>query len=117
MWKDKRERRSGKHIVERAGKACNRSEKESVKVVVHESTNGRCTNRLIAKAMKQEAEEEMNVLCTKPHDVFKFVKFLRKEGRGREGCKDKDGRLVVSKTDSGKLWKEHLEKIMNEENE
>ena len=27
--------------------------------------------------------------------------------------KDKDGRLVVSEKDREKLWKEHMEKIMN----
>ena len=31
--------------------------------------------------------------------------------------KDKDGRLVVSEKDCGKLWKEHMEKIMNVESE
>ena len=31
--------------------------------------------------------------------------------------KDEDGRLVVSEKDRGKLWKEHMEKIMNVENE
>ena len=78
------------------------------------------TKKVIAKAMKQEAEEEMNVLCTKPNDVFKFVKFIRKEERDKEGrgcMKDKDGRLVVSEKDRGKLCKEHMEKIMNVENE
>ena len=78
------------------------------------------TKKVIAKAMRQEAEEEMNVLCTKPNDVFKFVKFMRKEGRDIDGggcTKDKDGRLVVSEKDRGKLWKEHNEKIMNVENE
>ena len=70
--------------------------------------------------MKQEAEEEMNVLCTKPNDVFKFVKFMRKEERNMEegDCmKDKHGKLVVSEKDRGKSWKEHMEKIMNVENE
>ena len=55
------------------------------------------TKKVIAKAMKQEAEEEMSVLCTKPNDVFKFVKFMRKEGRDIEGggcMKDKDGDLL-----------------------
>ena len=48
----------------------------------------------------------MSVLCTKPNDVFKFVKFMRKEGRDIEGggrMKDKDGRLLVSENDRGKL--------------
>ena len=78
------------------------------------------TKKVIAKAIMQEAEEEMNVLCTKPNDVFKFVKFVRKEGRDVEGggcMKDKGGRLVVSEEDRGKLWKEHMEKIINVENE
>ena len=78
------------------------------------------TKKVIAKAMRQEAEKEMNVLCTKPNDVFKFVKFMRKEGRDIDGggcMKDKDGRLVVSEKDRGKLWKEHMEKIINVENE
>ena len=62
----------------------------------------------------------MSVLCTKPNHVFKFVKFTRKEGRGIDGggcMKDKNGRLVVSEKDRGKLWKGHMEKIMNVENE
>ena len=52
------------------------------------------TKKVNAKAMKQEAEE-MNVLCTKPNNVFKFVKFMRKEGRDTEGgcMKDKMGGL------------------------
>ena len=45
---------------------------------------------------------------------------MRKEGRDIEGgdyIKDKDGKLVVSEKDRGKLWKEHMEKIMNVEKE
>ena len=67
--------------------------------------------KVIAKAMKQEAEEEVSVLCTKPSNVVKFVKFMRKEGRDIEGgscMKDKHERLVVIEKDRGKLWKEHM---------
>ena len=75
--------------------------------------------------MKQDAKEEMSeemseARYTKPNDVFKFLKFMRKEGRdieGRDCMKDKDGRLAVSEKDRGKLWKEHMEKIMNVEND
>ena len=45
---------------------------------------------------------------------------MREEGRDINGggcMKDKDGRLVVSEKDRGKLWKEHMKKIMNVENE
>ena len=43
------------------------------------------TKKVIAKAMKQEAEEEMSVLCIKPNDVFKCAKFMRKEGSDIQG--------------------------------
>ena len=64
------------------------------------------TKKVIAKAMKQEAKDEMSGLCTKPNDVFTFMKFIRKKGRDIEGgvcMKDKDGRLVVSEKDREKL--------------
>ena len=70
--------------------------------------------------MKQAAEEKMKVLCDKPNEVVKLVKFMRRDGKGINGggcMKDKDGRLVVSEKDRGKLWKDHMEKIMNVENE
>ena len=33
------------------------------------------------------------------------------------GKKDKDGKIVINEKDRGKLWKEHMEKILNVENE
>ena len=70
--------------------------------------------------MKQATEEEIKVLCDKPNEVFKLAKFMRKDGKDMNGggcTKDKYGRLVVSEKDRGKLWKDHMEKIMNVENE
>ena len=55
------------------------------------------------------------MLCDKPNEVFKLVKFMRKDGKDINGggcMKDKDGRLVASEKDRGKLWKDHMEKIM-----
>ena len=60
------------------------------------------------------------MLCDKLNEVFKLVKFMRKDGKDINGggcMKDKDGKLVVSEKDRGKLWKDHMEKIMNVENE
>ena len=51
---------------------------------------------------------------------FKLVKFMRRDGKDINGggcMKDNDGRLVVGEKDRGKLWKDHMEKIMNVENE
>ena len=67
---------------------------------------GKETKKVIAKAMKQKAKEEMNGLCTKPNDVFKFVKFMRKEGRYIEGggsMKDNNETLVFTEKNRGKL--------------
>ena len=36
---------------------------------------------------------------------------------GGGGKKDKDGKILMNEKDRGKLWKEHLEKILNVENE
>ena len=75
---------------------------------------------MVATATKQVSEEEMKVLCDKPNEVFKLTKFMSKDGKdinGRGCTKDKDGRLVVSEKDREKLWKDHMEKIMNVENE
>ena len=78
------------------------------------------TTKVVAKTMKLATEVEMKVLCDKPNEVFKLVKFMRKDGKDMNGggcMKDKYGRLVVSEKDRAKLWKDHMEKIMNVENE
>ena len=36
---------------------------------------------------------------------------------GGGGKKNKDGKIVMNEKDRGKLWKEHMEKILNVENE
>ena len=36
---------------------------------------------------------------------------------GGGGKKDKDGKIVMNEKDQGKLWKEHMEKILNVKNE
>ena len=36
---------------------------------------------------------------------------------GGGGKKDNDGKIVMNEKDRGKLWKEHMEKILNVENE
>ena len=64
-------------VVERASKECDRSEKKKrlncgarIDLRKLKISIGRPeTKKVTAKAMGQEAEE-MNVLCTKPNDVF-----------------------------------------------
>ena len=77
------------------------------------------TKKVIAKAMKTEAEKEMEELREKPNKIFKFVKFIKMDGKDvEEGkwIKGKDGRIGFSQEDQRKIWKEHMERIMNDEN-
>ena len=58
------------------------------------------TKKVVAKAMKQAAEEEMKVLYNKSNDVFKLVKFMRRDGKDINGggcMKDNDESSVPSK--------------------
>ena len=48
------------------------------------------------------------------------MKAMKRDGKDVEGgrcMRDSDGRLSFSEKDRGRVWKEHMEKIMNEENE
>ena len=77
------------------------------------------TKKVIAKAMKMETEKEMEEMREKPNKIFKFVKFMIRDGKDVEGgkwIKGRDGRIGFSQEQRCKIWKEHMEKIMNEEN-
>ena len=70
--------------------------------------------------MKKAAERELRELSKHPNKVFKLVKSVKKDGKDVEGgrcMRGIDGRLNFSEKDRGKVWKEHMERIMNEENE
>lgn len=76
--------------------------------------------RAVVKAMKEETVQELKELDKSPNEVFKFVKSMKKDGKDVEGgrcMRGSDGRLSFSEKDRGRVWKEHMEKIMNEENE
>ena len=77
------------------------------------------TKKMIGKAMKMEAEKEMEELHEKPNKIFKFVKFMKRDGKDVKGgkwIKSRVGRVGFSQEDRCKIRKEHVEKIMNEEN-
>jgi len=57
------------------------------------------TRKVIAKAMKVEAEKGMEDMREKPNKIFKFVILMKKDGKDVEGgkwMKDKNGRLGFS---------------------
>ena len=70
--------------------------------------------------MKEAAERELRELSEHPNKVFKLVKSMKRDGKDVEGgrcMRGSDGTLRFSEKDRGKVWKEHMERIMNEENE
>ena len=73
--------------------------------------------KVVAKAMKETAERELREHSNK---VFKLVKSMKKDGKDveRGRCmRGSNGRLNFSEIDRGRVWKEYMERIMNEENE
>ena len=75
--------------------------------------------KVVAKAMKEAAEQELRELSEHPNKVFKLVKSMKKDGKDVEGgrcMRGSNGRLNFCKKDRERVWKEHMERIMNEEN-
>ena len=69
------------------------------------------------RAKKVAAEQELGELSEHPNKVFKLVKSMKKDGKDVEGgrcMRGSDGRLNFSKKDRGRVWKEHMERIMND---
>ena len=76
------------------------------------------TKKMAANSMKKEAEEELTKLNKKPNNIFTLVKFIKSDVKDIEGgrcVKRKDRRLDFSKKDRKRIWKNHMEEIMNKE--
>ena len=74
------------------------------------------TRKIVARAMKMEANQELNNLYQHSNSVFYFLRRLKKEGNDVEGgrrLRGRDGRLGFIVEDKAKIWKEYMEKIMN----
>ena len=75
--------------------------------------------KIVARAMRRETEKQIEELEEKPTNVFKMLRFMKKEGKDVEGgrcMRGKDGRLYFSERHIGNVWKDHMGEIMNEEN-
>ena len=67
-----------------------------------------------------EANQELNNLYQNSNSVFYFLIRMKNEGKNVEGgrcLKGRDGRSGFIEEDREKIGKEHMEKIMNEQNE
>ena len=76
--------------------------------------------KMVTKATEETAERELRELSEHPNKVFKLVKSMKKDGKDVEGgscMRGSNGRLNFSEKGRGRVWKEHKERIMNEENE
>ena len=96
--------------------------KRCVKVGLRRTRPDTRTQRIgQTKAIKEAVERELRGLSEHPNKVFKLVKSMKKDEKDVEGgrcIRGSDGRLSFSEfKDRGKDWKEHMERIMNEENE
>ena len=77
------------------------------------------TRKIVARATRMEANQELNNLYQNSNGVFYFLRRMKKEGKDVEGgrcLRGGDGQLGFTEEDRAKIWKEHMEKIMNEEN-
>ena len=77
------------------------------------------TRKIVARAMRMEANQELNNLYQSSNSVFYFLQRMKKERKNeqRGRClRERDGRLGFIGEDRAKIWKEHMENIMNEEN-
>ena len=66
------------------------------------------TRKIVIRAMRREAEQEMNNLCDKPNNVFKLVKLLKKEGQDLSSgrcLRVTNGKFVFSEKDRKRVWK------------
>ena len=78
------------------------------------------TRKIVARAMRMEANQELNNLYQNSNSVFYFPKRMKKEGKDVEAERclpGRDGLMGFIEEDRAKIWKEHIKKIMNEENE
>ena len=70
--------------------------------------------------MREKAEEELTELRNFPRWMFRLVKGLKtdsKEGEGGRSMRGSDGKLCFSEKERGKVWRDYIEWIMNEEND
>ena len=69
--------------------------------------------------MRMEANQELNNLYQNSNSVFYFLRRMKKERKDVEGgrcLRGGDRQLGCIEQDRAKIWKEHMEKIINEEN-
>ena len=70
--------------------------------------------------MRKEAKKELTKLNKKANNIFTLVKFMKKDGKAVEEdrcMKGNSRRFGFSEKDRKRIWKNHMEEIMNKEND
>ena len=91
---------------------------EELKAKYREMNNR--AKRVVEKAREEETEQLLCKFGKDRNSLFRFVRSIKRDAKDVEGSRcmrGKDGKLNFSEKDRGRVWKEHMEKIMNEENE
>ena len=77
------------------------------------------TRKIVAKAKRMEANQELNDIYQKSNSVFYFLTRMKKEGKGVVGgrcSRGRDGQLGFIEEDGVEISEEYMENTMNEEN-
>ena len=75
--------------------------------------------RAVAEARRNEAVKEMEEIRNDRNVVFRRMRMMKKEANdlaGNNCIKDENGKIVFGEDGRKRVWKEHMEAIMNEEN-
>ena len=73
-----------------------------------------------SKAMREKAEEALNEFKKCPNGMFRLVKGLKTDSKeivGGRCTRGSDGKLCLTEKERGNVWKDLVERIMNEEND
>ena len=74
---------------------------------------------MLTNALRKEEQKEMSRLDRGPGRIFSHIMSIKKDGKDVVGggyIKGRNGKLDFSEKDRRKVWKEHMDAIINEEN-
>ena len=74
--------------------------------------------KAVSKAMRENAEEELAESPNSQNGMLRLVKELKTDSEEVDGgrcMRESDGKLCFSEKERGKVWKDYMERKMNEE--
>ena len=76
--------------------------------------------KAVSKAMRDKAKEAFTELKDCPNGMLRPVKGLKTDSKEVEDgrcMRGSDGKLCISEKERGKVWKDYMERIINDEND